>query len=94
MSDTVVVNVRRQRCDVLIDRRTMYGNRFVIGRDGNRATVIEKHMHEWRGFLLNPATKAAAVAELRKLKGKRLGCHCAPRPCHGDNYVKLIAEFA
>ncbi|MCB2189312.1 MAG: DUF4326 domain-containing protein [Deltaproteobacteria bacterium] len=33
--------------------------------------------------------------ELRTLKGKRLGCFCAPgEPCHGDVLVRLVEEMA
>jgi hypothetical protein len=63
--------------DVRIDRRTKWGNPFRIGRDGTRAEVIERY-RLW--FWSNPIL-ISAVGELR---GKRLLCHCAPLPCHGD----------
>jgi hypothetical protein len=25
----------------------------------------------------------------RELKGKRLGCYCAPKPCHGDVLARV-----
>jgi len=90
---TRVVNLNRQAYDVRIDRRGPYGNSFVIGRDGDRATVIEKHMAHWRTLLANPVTYQHAIACLSYMKGKRLGCHCKPKSCQGDNYVQLIAEF-
>ena len=31
-------------------------------------------------------------ASLRALKGKLLGCWCAPLPCHGDVLTRLIEE--
>lgn len=90
---TAVVNLKRESCDIRIDRSGPYGNRHVLGRDGNRPTVIEKHMADWRAMLANPTTRDQAVACLQYMKGKRLGCHCKPLACHGDNYVALIAEF-
>lgn len=90
---TTVVDLNCEPYDIRIDRLSLYGNRFRIGRDGNRATVVEKHMHEWRGWLADPETYSQALACLWYMKGKRLGCHCKPLACHGDNYVKLIAEF-
>jgi len=83
----------RSKYDVRIDRRTLLGNQFHIGRDGSRAEVIAKHMAEWRWLLANPETRGWALTMLREMKGKRLGCHCKPLACHGDNYVTLIAEF-
>lgn len=93
MSETRVVNVKREDCDVLIDRQTPLGNPFIIGIDGTRHSVIEMHMSHWRRKLAYPRLRDDALAKLRIMKGKRLGCHCAPLPCHGDNYIKLIAEF-
>jgi hypothetical protein len=34
----------------------------------------------------------ALMASLEELRGKRLGCWCAPGPCHGDVLVRLLAE--
>jgi len=93
MTDTRVVNLKREPFDVRIDRQGPYGNRHVLGRDGNRPTVIEKHMSDWRAMLDHPTTRTQALFVLQYMKGKRLGCHCAPAPCHGDNYVRLIAEY-
>jgi hypothetical protein len=93
VGETKVVHLRRDAYDVRIDRRTPLGNPFQIGVDGNRYAVIEQHMKYWRGLFANPRKRKWALEQLRSMKGKRLGCHCAPLPCHGDNYVRLIAEF-
>lgn len=90
---TTVVNLKRDPFDVRIDRRSPYGNRYEIGRDGNRATVIDRHMTDWRAMLADSTTRDQALACLFFMKGNRLGCHCAPLACHGDNYVTLIAEW-
>jgi hypothetical protein len=84
----------RSRYDIRIDRRTPFGNRHYIGRDGTRAEVIAKHMADCRALLAShPTTRDAFVAELDSMRGKRLGCHCKPLACHGDNYVTLIGEL-
>lgn len=70
---------------VRIDRRTKWGNPHVIGRDGNRTEVIARFRNDVRGWA--PESRAEIVAELR---GKTLGCWCAPQPCHGD----VLAEIA
>jgi hypothetical protein len=33
------------------------------------------------------------MADLHELKGKRLGCYCAPLPCHGDVLAELADEL-
>lgn len=93
MIATTVVNIKREPFDVRIDRQTNLGNPFVVGLDGNRRVVIDLHMRLWRTHLESPHVREWALASLRMMKGKRLGCHCKPLACHGDNYVKLIAEF-
>lgn len=83
---TQVVNIRDTECDVFIGRPSKWGNRFHIGRDGNRAEVIAK-FKEWL------KSQPALIAELHELEGKKLGCYCFPLPCHGDIYVELIEEL-
>lgn len=90
---TTVVKIGRDSFDMKIDRTTPVGNPFVLGRDGNRATVIQKHDAMWRGWLADETQKPSALAWLYHMRGHTLGCHCKPLACHGDNYVQLIAEF-
>lgn len=81
---TQVIHIReKQAGDVFIGRPSAWGNPFVIGRDGDRATVIAKY----RSWLLADPQLLSRVGEL---KGRRLACYCAPQPCHGD----VLAEFA
>jgi hypothetical protein len=54
----------------------------VVGRDGARGECIELY-ERW---LLENEELMAALPELR---GKVLGCWCAPRPCHGDVLARL-----
>ena len=83
---TTVVNVKGGRVDVYIGRGGPFGNPFVLGVDGDRAEVIRKFGIYFKERLERDASFKAAVEELR---GKRLGCFCAPLPCHGD----VIAEY-
>jgi hypothetical protein len=78
---TTVVNIRTYKGKdyILCDRRTMFGNPFKIGMDGNRAEVIEKHMHYFFGRIRMDCVFREAVAGL---KDHKLGCWCEPLPCH------------
>lgn len=70
--------------DVYVGRgKGKWGNPFIIGKDGTRADVIAKHT----AWLRN---QPALIAALPELRGKKLGCHCAPDPCHGD----VLARWA
>ncbi len=77
---TTVVNVRKSRYDVYIGRPSKWGNPFRIGPDGTRSQVIEKYRRYAQKF---------TEAELKELKGKRIGCYCHPLPCHGDVLAQL-----
>jgi hypothetical protein len=83
----VAINLQKEPFDVRIDRKSKWGNPFVMGRDGNRDDVCEKHK-AW----LWQEIKAVKVSmhELAALKGKKLGCHCAPLRCHGDTLSSAV----
>jgi hypothetical protein len=63
-----------------IGRPSKWGNPFEIGRDGDRAEVIEK----FRGY-----AEKFTEEELTQLRGKDLVCWCAPNACHGDILLEL-----
>jgi SH3-like domain-containing protein len=69
-----VVHLKREPCDVRIDRQTHWGNPFVIGKDGTRAQVIEKY----RAWITAPEQAHMVELAKRDLRGKTLGCWCAP----------------
>ena len=79
------VHLKREPYDVRVDRRTLWGNPFSIPRDGDRATVIAKH----RAWLASDPEAAEQRRRLPELRGKVLGCWCAPKPCHGDTLGAL-----
>ena len=82
---TRVVNIRTDTYDVYIGRPSRWGNPFSIGRHGDREHVIEMY----RAWIF---TQRDLLCSLGELKGKRLGCFCAPKPCHGDILAQLAAD--
>ena len=80
---TRVVNIRYSQYDVYIGRGSIWGNPFIIGRDGTRLEVIDKY-RDW--IVAQPEL----LAQLHILQGKILGCHCKPKACHGDVLIELI----
>ena len=79
----LVVHCKKSNYDVYIGRPSIWGNPFIIGKDGTRSEVIEKY----RNWI---KTQPQLLAKLHTLRGKRLGCYCAPHACHGD----ILAELA
>jgi hypothetical protein len=84
---TVVINNRvpKQPTDIYIGRPSLWGNPFMLGRDGNRG---EKHLH----WLYNSQDYRAEWQRnhIEELRGHRLQCYCAPLRCHGDNFVQYL----
>lgn len=86
-----VVHCKKEKYDVYIGRAvprsglraSAWGNPFVIGRDGTREAVLLKY----RAWLLG---NRQLCEKLPELKGKVLGCWCAPETCHGD----ILSELA
>lgn len=82
---TTIVNKNKETYDVYIGRGSIFGNPYEIGKDGTREEVISRYKI-WFNFMLRDNIFKSEVA---KLKGKRLGCFCAPLKCHGE----IIAEY-
>jgi len=86
---TTVVHVNRAPHDIYVGRAvagrfkaSKWANPFRIGRDGSREEVLQK-------FAAYLDSRPDLLAALGELKDKRLGCWCAPLPCHGDVLARL-----
>ena len=77
-----VVHCKKEPYDVYIGRPSKWGNPFEIGKDGDRMEVLRKY-RMWISTQQLP---------FEELKGKVLGCWCAPLPCHGDILMELANE--
>lgn len=104
MDTTTVVHIR-DSFDEYIGRPmpawglsgNIWSNPYKIGDKVNghplrRDEAIELYERQMRQKLTGPNRDWWRL-ELEKLRGKRLGCWCSPKPCHGDVLVKLLAEF-
>ncbi len=100
---TTVVNLRYEKCDVKICRKPdnsipnppengCFGNPFFlknINDDNEREDVIKKYEIYFKNRVNEDLEFRKAVLSLR---GKRLGCFCSPRHCHGHVIVKWLEE--
>lgn len=66
---------------VYVGRPSIWGNPFVIGKDGTREEVVAKY----ETYLLSDP---GLMSALWILKGRNLVCWCAPLPCHADILLK------
>ncbi len=78
---TEVVNKYKEKYDIYIGRGSLWGNPFVIGEHGTREEVIAQYK-DYFYSKIEASTKFKE--ETLKLKDSKLGCFCAPKPCHGD----------
>lgn len=62
---------------VYIGRGSLYGNPFIIGKDGSREDVCRKFREQ-----------ILPTLDLEPLKGKDLVCFCKPAQCHGDDLLQ------
>jgi len=81
---TRVVHCKKSKYDVYIGRPSIWGNPFVIGRDGDKTERLRKY-REW--IMSQPELLERAKRELR---GRTIACWCKPEACHGD----ILAEIA
>jgi hypothetical protein len=102
----LVVHCMRDDYDVYIGRGKdphslewgEWGNRFSHRESGSatvtRANSVEEAIESYRSELWQRLRDGRlGVEKLAALKGKRLGCWCAPGPCHGEVLV-AASEWA
>jgi hypothetical protein len=77
---TRVVNLRYESADVYCGKGSPLGNQFMQPH-ANRQTAIDLYKH-W--FLDRVRWCPEFRVYVLSLAGKRLGCHCKPKPCHLD----------
>ena len=89
----MVVNKRLDDFDVYIGRGSKWGNRFVIGVDGDRDMVIKKY-EKW----IRDNEYLMGCLKNGELVGKVMGCFCKNKGggglgCHGDILIKIMVEM-
>jgi hypothetical protein len=93
--DTRVVHCQKEDYDVYIGRPSEWGNPYTHIKDKTtKANFIVKTRNEaiskYREWVLS---QPHLIEKLGALKGKKLGCWCHPKKCHGDILIQLIREY-
>ncbi len=85
-----VVHCKKASFDVYVGRPTKWGNPYThlsYGKGKFRVATREEAVASYEKWLLSqPELIKQARAELR---GKVLGCWCAPLACHGDILARV-----
>lgn len=67
-----------------------WANPYKVGTHGDKEEVL--HMYE--EYMRNRLEVEPELKErLKALRGKCLGCWCAPEKCHGDVLIRLLQEI-
>jgi hypothetical protein len=95
MADTNNVYIGR-RGVVFVDGQrypaedSVWANPFKVGKEYTREEAIRAYETHIRAKI----ERMNLWDQLDALRGKHLGCWCAPDACHGDVIAKLLAERA
>lgn len=76
--------------DIIVDRRTPFGNRYrmVDDSDSERDRVCD----QYEAWLAGRIQKNPNFL-LPLIGAKRLGCWCAPKRCHAESLARAIAKM-
>lgn len=80
---------------VYVGRPTIYGNPFVVGKDGNVSQCLALYLQYLHGIHATARAGDAASGKMMnkilQLHGKNLACWCRPgTPCHADILINFI----
>jgi hypothetical protein len=91
-------NKPKYEYDFKVDRSSILGNPFILGKDGDRDTVCELYKQYFKEKILSKDKKFGN--ELEKLieaysthKKLRLFCWCSPKRCHAETIKELIEKY-
>ncbi len=94
MNETTVVNLYKEPYDVYIGRAGKgkdgyFGNPFSLPAGADDVARL-RCLEDFTKYLIERWKKDDTFRHrLLELRGKRLGCFCKPKTCHGD----VIADF-
>lgn len=92
MSTTLANIKRNEEYDVFIGRPSKWGNPFshlpsTLAQ--YKVSCREEAVEKYREWIL---TQPHLLSDLEELRGKRLGCFCAPKLCHGHVLIELLEQ--
>ena len=85
-----VVHCKKQPYDVYIGRPSIWGNPFSHKNDTLaefKVNTREEAIQKYKEYIMS-RTELVELAK-KELKGKILGCWCAPKKCHGDILLEI-----
>lgn len=88
MNPPIVVNKYKEEFDEYIGRGSIWGNPYEI--DESKGMFRHIVIDLYRAHIYSKIEKGEITIQMIKnLGGKRLGCFCKPKDCHGDVIVEI-----
>jgi len=98
--ETTVVNLRFEKCDIKITRNPKsgipdppqfgcFGNPYPVEKYGRERCLQLYREYFYKRISEDPVFREAVL----NLRGKRLGCFCKPKSCHGDIIKEWLENF-
>lgn len=95
---TKVVNKYKESYDVYAGRGSIFGNPYThldITKTQAKFQVstIEEAIEKYKEYFYKKIEEDPEfLRQVKLLKGKKLGCFCAPKPCHVDIIVEFLEK--
>ena len=91
---TRVVHCKREKFDVYVGRPSKWGNPYthIVSKSTLAQMVVatrDEAILKYEDWIKR---QPELMASLHELRGKVLGCWCAPQRCHGDVLARLADE--
>lgn len=89
----LVVHWKQARYDVYVGRPGPWGNPYSHEEDSIaqfKVATREEAIAKFEEWLLSQPELVKRVK--RELRGKVLGCWCAPKPCHGEVLARIAND--
>ena len=88
-----VVHCKKEAYDVYIGRPSKWGNPYshLLGKGQFHVPTIAEAIEKYEDYLYS---SEYLLSQIHTLKGKTLGCWCAPNACHGDILWKFANQYS
>lgn len=81
--------MRGAKCDVYVGRGSIWGNPFSHLRSKHTVTLVADRATAITAHAVWIQDQPELLALIPTLRAKRLGCYCAPLPCHAEILARM-----
>ena len=90
---TIAVNRYKESFDIDIGRGSRWGNPYSHEPKSRARYIVSSRNEAIELYSFWILGQPKLIGDLGELKGKRLGCFCIPKACHGEVLAELADKF-